>query len=739
LKFKKLEKNVKVYKKSIIYSDLTKIKKELERVNLEVSRKNKQIEKIKKGITSIRSNIEKSLLKINSINSKIQKSTGLEQEKLNQEIANIRAELAGLNVKIENYENKLSELRNQKTELKELISKNEESIKELREEPVTLSRKNKDIELKKQELEEIEKQRRKFYTIKSELKSVKQRLEDKKSIFQNFSSESEFLLKQISQISNELFDKKTNEEKVNELKIFLNEKKEFLEKLGKRETELKKITYTDEYEIEKQEKLKEKISKIDICPVCKSKVTKKHIDLVKKGASDETNRLKKEIEEKNTELNKINKEKDELIKETRDLTEEISRRESDLIKLSNINDKKEQIKILQERIEGLEKETSNLEKNKVQLEKNFNGNLNIEQKYETLRIEVQEISLRSKENVSSEISFKQKELERSKISLKQLERDEEDLNEDLGINQKELEEKENILEKKKEQEEELSKKFEELISEREELQKEVRKNELKISEEQNLIYNEEQEINKFNIDKARIKAGIENFEIDILGFEGIEIIKASKESLIERLEKTKESLSRIGAVNLLSLDTYDSIKKEYDSIKEKSEIIEKEKINVLKIIHEIDLKKKKTFLKTLESLNEKFSRNFSNLSFKGVVSLEVENKKDPFEGGVNILVKTGHGKYFDITSLSGGEQTLVALSLIFAIQELKPYCFHILDEIDAALDKRNSERLALLLKKYMQKGQYIVITHNDEIITNASNLYGVSMHEGISKIVSMKL
>ncbi|MBS3064664.1 MAG: hypothetical protein J4472_02525, partial [DPANN group archaeon] len=86
-----------------------------------------------------------------------------------------------------------------------------------------------------------------------------------------------------------------------------------------------------------------------------------------------------------------------------------------------------------------------------------------------------------------------------------------------------------------------------------------------------------------------------------------------------------------------------------------------------------------------------------------------------------------------------GEQTLIALSLIFGIQELKPYCFYILDEIDAALDKRNSERLADLLKRYMKHGQYIVITHNDEIISNATNLYGVSMHDGISKIISLKV
>ncbi|OYT36842.1 hypothetical protein B6U91_00130, partial [Candidatus Pacearchaeota archaeon ex4484_71] len=178
---------------------------------------------------------------------------------------------------------------------------------------------------------------------------------------------------------------------------------------------------------------------------------------------------------------------------------------------------------------------------------------------------------------------------------------------------------------------------------------------------------------------------------------------------------------------------------EYDKINEKVEIISKEKEKILKVISEIDIRKKKTFVKTLQELNEIFSKNFYQLSSKGQVSLELENRKHPFEGGVNIVVKTGHGKRFDVRSLSGGEQTLVALSLIFAIQELKPYCFYILDEIDAALDKRNSERLGNLLRKYMQKGQYIVISHNDEIISNASTLFGVSMHEGVSKVVSLKV
>ena len=110
-----------------------------------------------------------------------------------------------------------------------------------------------------------------------------------------------------------------------------------------------------------------------------------------------------------------------------------------------------------------------------------------------------------------------------------------------------------------------------------------------------------------------------------------------------------------------------------------------------------------------------------------------------FEGGINIMIKVAKGKYLDITSLSGGEKTLVALSLIFAIQEFNPYAFYILDEIDAALDKRNSELLSNLLKKYIKTGQYIIISHNDSIITGADILYGVSMNNGISKILSLEV
>ncbi len=741
LKFKKLEQDVKTFKASIIYQDLTKKKKQLTEVNNQIEKKSKEIEKIQKQKISIKTTINNLEEKIKSINSQIQKQTGLEQEKLNQEIANLRAELAGLTVKLENSERKLFEISKQKNELQKIIRNNEFSMKELQKTNSTSQTKvkEKELESKKQELEKLEEQRKKFYMMKSELKSLRERFQDKKIVLQNYTNESEFLVKQINNLIKELFDKDTNHRKLDELKYSLSEKTQILENLEKREKELEKIAYTNELEIENNRKLIDKISKIDICPVCKSKITENHLDQIRKEILPRINSLKDQTEKSDKELSEISSKKQMLKQRIEQIKQEISQRNSDLIKISNINEKKQQIKIFQENTEKTKQELQQLEKRKKFLEANFDENSNIEHKYETAQIEVREISIRSEENVSSEISFKQRELERSKIALKQLARDEQDLNEENKEIKNIIQDMEDNLEKKKIQEEQLSKMFNKLIEEREKYQKQIRENEYEFSEQQNKINLIDQEKNGFNIDKARIGAELENLENDMLSYPNIEIIKINKEKLYEKLNSAQETLSRIGSVNLRSLDVYDSIKEEYDTIKEKVETIEKEKQGIMRIIQQIDIKKKKTFLSTLKELNDIFTRNFTQLSTKGQVTLELENRKDPFEGGVKIIVKTGHGKYFDVTSLSGGEQTLVALSLIFAIQKYKPYCFYILDEIDAALDKRNSERLAGLLTKYMKQGQYLVITHNDEIITNATNLYGVSMHDGVSKIISLKV
>ena len=741
LRYKKLEAEIKRLKASIINLGLQKKKKEAEALNLNIEGKNKEIGGVKKIILGLETEIKNAEAGISRINRQIQESTGLEQEKLNNEIANLRAELAAMDVKKENHASKISEFSQQKKDMQEALKGLAETVRQLKKSGFSSENKMREVEKKKIELGKLEDMRKRFYMAKSELKSIKERLQDKNALFQNYTNESDFLLKQIENISITLFDKRSSQDKMDKFRHNLTEKKNALGVMLKRGAELEKISYANESEIENQNRMLEKISKMDICPVCKSKITREHMEIIKKEMLPRLEFLKKEVESSDRELKEVNEKRELLSRDLEQISSEISKTEADIAKLSSIEEKKEQIKSLQKKSDETKEEISLVTKKRKKLEEEVDSNPRIEEKYETLRVEVEEISIRTKETVDSEVSFKEREIERLRIQIKQILRNEEDLAEELSSLTKILEEKEKILEKKKLQEEQLSKKFRELISERDSAQKKTRDLELEISKKQNEIHGVEQEINELKIEKARTDAEAENLETEFSGFGEIEIIKGNRDSLSERLARIQEVFSRIGSVNLRSLEVYDSIKKEYDLIKEKAETIEKEKLGILEIIREIDMKKKKVFLQTLKTLNELFSRNFSQLSVKGHVYLELENPKEPFEpgAGVQITVKTGHGRYFDVKSLSGGEQTLVALSLIFAIQEYRPYYFYLLDEIDAALDKRNSERLAGLLNKYMQKGQYLIITHNDEVISRATNLYGVSMHEGVSKIISIKV
>jgi len=739
MKYKKFEEDIKKFKKSIIFVDLSKKKKDSAEINNQIAERNKEIEKIKKVQTTLETEIKNLEEKISEINLKIQKQTGHEQEKLNQEISNLRADLAGLIVKKENYEKKLNEIERKKLSLHSSMEENEVAIHSLQNESPTAERTKKELSEKKIELEKLEAQIKKRYMQKSELHSLNERLDDKKMLLSNYSNESSFLLEQTEMLTKELFDKKTDKKIIEALKFNLSEKRQNLENLEKREREIERIVYSNKSKIEENKKIIEKVKALDVCPLCKSKITSEHLQKIGEEINPKTLELEKEIQIIEEEFEKIKGDKNNLKTETSKISEEISKRQNDLTKLHLISEKSLQIKSLQEKIEELKTEIGEIVKRRKTLEATFDANSNVEEKYETLKVEVEEISLRSKENLSSEIAFKQRELERARISVKQLSREKEELNEELKNAEKMISQKEKLLETKRKDEEELTRKAKKLIEERDACADKIRNSEIELSEKRNVVHNIEQSVNDLKIEKAKKDAEVENLEIEILEFPESEIVRMNRDVLIERLRKTEETLIRLGNVNMRALEVYDEIKKEYDSIKEKSETILKEKEGVLKIISEIDLRKKKTFLKTLAELNELFTRNFSQISTKGQVFLELQNKKEPFDGGVDIIVKTGHGKYFDIKSLSGGEQTMVALSLIFAIQELKPYCFYILDEIDAALDKRNSERLSTLLKKYMQKGQYIVITHNDEIITSATNLFGVSMHEGISKIISLKV
>ena len=388
LKHKKLEEDVRKFKKSIFFSDLTKKKNESEEINKEIENKGKESEKIKKVIISFETEIETLEEKISEINSKIQKQTGLEQEKLNREISNLRAELAGLYVKKENHEKKLKEIDRKKLSLQSSMEENEVSIKNLQKESPTIEKNQKELLVKKRELEVLEGLIKKRYVNKSELKSIKERLDDKKELLNNSNNESNFLIEQIESLSSELFDKKTDEKKVEELRLNLKEKNELLNQFEKREREIEKIISVNNSKIEEHKKIIEKVGKLDICPLCKSKITEDHIKSIREEANPKIENFEKEIRGAELEIKEILSKRNSLKREVESISFEINKRQSDIAKLNLIHEKNIQVKNLTEKINSGKNEITELIKNKKKLEDNFDENSNVEEKYETLKIEV---------------------------------------------------------------------------------------------------------------------------------------------------------------------------------------------------------------------------------------------------------------------------------------------------------------------------------------------------------------
>ncbi|MGC9309925.1 MAG: hypothetical protein ACP5D2_04505, partial [Candidatus Nanoarchaeia archaeon] len=444
----------------------------------------------------------------------------------------------------------------------------------------------------------------------------------------------------------------------------------------------------------------------------------------------------RQIKQEQASLEKINNKIQELEAEQDKLEEQSRKLTADKIILEKADEKRSQIKNLTSHLTQQQSKLKETENKLEETNKAFEKIKNIEEEYEEARLRLQELELPIGDE---ETNLKQRDINRLQAELRKTERDLEESQSELEKINTTNKEKQDKLEEKQKQEQELYEKAEQFFTQKNELQDKQKTIETDILSIQHKKANEKEKINNQNIQKAQVNAKLEAIRTDFKEYESFQTYPESKEKIQEKLQKAQIRINNIGNVNLRALEIYEQVKEQCESIQKRVDTIQAEKEKIHTIIAQIDKKKKKTFIKTLDAVNEYFSRNFSQLSRKGEVFLDLENKKDPFEAGLNIILKVAKGKYFDITSLSGGEKTLVALSLIFAIQEYKPYPFYIFDEIDAALDKHNSERLAALVKKYNQAGQYIIISHNDAIISEASTLYGVSMQDNISNVFSMKI
>jgi chromosome segregation protein len=244
-------------------------------------------------------------------------------------------------------------------------------------------------------------------------------------------------------------------------------------------------------------------------------------------------------------------------------------------------------------------------------------------------------------------------------------------------------------------------------------------------------------LNKLRIQKAKVEAELESLKIEALQYGEIKPIEKGIKALEDAIDQTVKELNSLGPVNFKAIEQYEKFKTEFDEYKTKYEKILEEKKAVLDMIEKIEEKRREVFNKCLKELSEKFNQIFKKM-VGGSASLELENPLD-LESGLIIQASPAGKTLLNIDSLSGGEKTLTALAFIFAIQSYKPAPFYILDEVDAALDKENSKKVAELIKSLSKEAQFIVITHNDQTIKYGDRVYGVTMDKGESKILGLEM
>lgn len=262
------------------------------------------------------------------------------------------------------------------------------------------------------------------------------------------------------------------------------------------------------------------------------------------------------------------------------------------------------------------------------------------------------------------------------------------------------------------------------------------------------LYTKEKELKTLEINISKMDVLLDNY-LRILS-EDYEMTyeKARNNYILEMDTKEARSLvnsyknriKQIGMVNVQAIEDYKRVSERYNFLNSQKDDLLNAKDTLLEIINEMDTVMKEEFLTTFNKIDREFQEVFKQLFKGGSASLKLTNPDDLLETGVDIIASPPGKKLTSINLLSGGEKTLTAICLIFAILNVKPIPFCLFDEVEAALDEANVDNFGKYLNNYKDKTQFLIITHKKRTMEYANTLYGITMQEsGVSKLVSVKL
>ena len=411
------------------------------------------------------------------------------------------------------------------------------------------------------------------------------------------------------------------------------------------------------------------------------------------GGSIKTNRTlitaKQELSNYQNRKETITNEIDKLDKDINNITEKINNQNNkifDIYKEESII--KEKLNIENKSIEELTKELSNEESTLENL--NSISNNSVDKKNKEL-IEEYNKESSHKEQLNIELDKLSKDISKAKDELEELE-----------INNKENSNNVKKIEKEKN-----------------ELELEINKISIKID---NLL----EVLSEYEL---TFEKAYRDFKLDI-----------SPEEAREKIKIYKRNIKEIGMVNLNAIEEYEEVNSRYTNLMIQKEDLEKAQTTLIEIMNEMDEVMKEEFSKAFNNINQEFQKVFKELFKGGTASLELTNPESILETGVDIVASPPGKKLTTINLLSGGEKTLIAISLLFAILNVKTVPFCLFDEVEAALDEANVLEFGNYLKHYKGKTQFLIITHKKKTMEYAKTLYGITMQEsGVSKLVSVTL
>jgi len=292
------------------------------------------------------------------------------------------------------------------------------------------------------------------------------------------------------------------------------------------------------------------------------------------------------------------------------------------------------------------------------------------------------------------------------------------------------------LDSKVKENKEIVERVEKLMNRRADLEDEIIRLGEGIGETEYQINSINENLNKIQINKAKLETKLSDMQEEFKSYAQVEILEKSIREVERQAAEIEAQLEGFEAVNMRAIEAYDKVKEEFEDVTEKLETLKDERQSIFNFMEKVETRKREVFMETFNVINENFERTYNELS-GGEGTLTLNNPRKISESGLLITASPKGKRLISIDSMSGGEKVVTCSAFLLAIQQYRPAYFYVVDELDAPLDKENSLRFAEMLKK--SAAQFMLITHNDYVIKHADSVIGVSMTDGLSQIVGVKL